>query len=215
MSGLWLDPNGGSLSDDSSRSDWPATAGPIAAGNLPRGSPGNTWPNIGIAGWEFVSRGGVLGTAVAVAGLAALSGLARLGDAAAVSPGAPLAPGAVVVADIGFEFATGVLLNRMDGFPASAVGCAGFAAAPAPAGSDAAAGWGVFRLAAPSEGWVAEPARLESTAGGVAVIVRLAAGCIADLAAGFAGVSDFAVVVQPPADSRGLSSQLEKLAAAP
>ena len=108
----------------------------------------------------------------------------------------------------------GVLLNRTAEFPASAVDCAGFAAPPA-----APAGAGVFSLAAPSADGVAVPPRLngaELAAGAIAVIVRLAAGGIADLAAvAAAGVSDFAVVVQPPADSRGLSSQLEKLAAAP
>jgi hypothetical protein len=48
-----------------------------------------------------------------------------------------------------------------------------------------------------------------------AVIVRLVTDCIADLTAVIGFVTDFAVVVQVPAEPLGSSSQVEKLTAAP
>ncbi len=91
-------------------------------------------------------------------------------------------------------FATGLLLSRMPAFPPGAAAvAAGFAADVVADGAVAACG----------------------AFAGAVVMVRLAVAAVADLAVGFAGVSDFAVVEQPPADSRGSSSQVEKLAAAP
>lgn len=91
-------------------------------------------------------------------------------------------------------FATGLLLNNMAVFPLGAAAvAAGFAAGAVEDGAVAACG----------------------AFAGAVVMVRLAVAAVADLTVGFAGVSDLAVVEQPPADSRGSSSQVEKLAAAP
>ena len=82
------------------------------------------------------------------------------------------------------------------------------------AGPGAGAGAG----AGEPEDWVALPLLppvTELIADVTAVIVRLTADCTADLAAIIGLVTAFAVVVQVPAESLGLSSQVEKLTAAP
>ncbi len=141
---------------------------------------------------------GSAGTGAAPAGNE-VSGLAWLADDAA-----PLTAAEFAAAADGspVALAIGLLLNRAADIPA----------APAAPGLAAALFW----AAACGEAGVA-PVEVAGVplAPVAAVIVRFAAGWVAARATGVACVTAFAVVEQPPADSFGSSSQVEKLAAAP
>lgn len=122
-------------------------------------------------------------------------------------------------------------LATMVALEADGAAAAGGAPATAEAPADCLspftnADWGATALFAAGPGAVVgEPEDLgalpvmvpvaELIADVTAVIVRLAADCTADLTAVIGFVTDLAVVVQVPAESLGLSSQVEKLAAAP
>lgn len=162
-----------------------AAGRPIVGDNLVRGSFEGTCPRAGAAACGLADCDAAEKVGKAP-GFGAGSGLAAVPAATLSFAGFPAGVGADA---IGLA-ATGLLLNRMAVF---ALGATAVAAGAVEDGAVAACG---------------------EFAGGV-VMVRLAVAAVADLSVGFAGVSAFAVVVQPPADPRGSSSQVEKLAAAP